>query len=528
MSDPQTLLQKAALGIELGSTRIKAVLVDEQSRPIASGSHTWENHLENGVWTYSLDEVWSGLQACYRDLNEDVNRRFGTQLTRVAAIGVSAMMHGYLAFDKNNALLVPFRTWRNTMTDEAARALSEAFRFNVPQRWSVAHVYQALLNREEHVGRISFLTTLAGYVHWQLTGKKVLGVGDASGMFPIDSASGGYDAAMLRSFDKLTDGCGWRLADLLPAPLSAGAEAGLLTAEGAKRLDPSGRLQAGIPLCPPEGDAGTGMTATNSVAERTGNISAGTSIFAMVVLEKPMRSYYPEIDMVTTPTGKPVAMVHCNNCSSDLNAWVSLFGEFSALTGNPLEPDALYGTLYRKALEGDADCGGLLAYNYYSGEPITGLEAGRPLLMRLPDAKLTLANLMRTHLYASLATLALGMDILRQERVSIERVFGHGGLFKTPGVGQQLLADAIHSPVSVMETAGEGGAWGMALLAQYRAAQSGEPLETYLEKHVFAGQSGVTLAPQADGEQGFAAYLDRFREGLPIEKAAVASLRGGS
>ena len=526
MSDPQQLLQRAALGIELGSTRIKAVLVNEENQPIASGSHGWENRLEGGVWTYSLNEVWSGLQSCYRDLCQDVRRKYGVPLTRVAAIGVSAMMHGYLAFDREGVLLAPFRTWRNTMTEQAACELSEAFQFNVPQRWSVAHLYQAILNGEAHVPQIDYLTTLAGYVHWQLTGEQVLGVGDASGMFPIDSETSGYNVSMLRRFDELVAdrGYAWRLVDLLPAPLNAGEEAGALTAEGARLLDPTGALEAGIPLCPPEGDAGTGMTATNSVAARTGNVSAGTSIFAMIVLRKALSRAYPEIDMVTTPAGKPVAMVHCNNCTSDLNAWVGLFGEFAGLMGRALEPDELYGALYRKALEGEADGGGLLAYNYYSGEPITGLEAGRPLFARLPEARLNLANFMRTHLYASLATLALGMKILEGENVGIERIYGHGGLFKTAGVGQQLLADAIRTPVSVMETAGEGGAWGMALLAQYRATGAEQPLEDYLNERVFAGRQGETLAPDAAGAAGFDAYLRRYAACLPIETSAVDTL----
>ncbi len=520
---------KTALGIELGSTRIKAVLIDEAHTPIAFGSHDWENRLENGVWTYRLNDVWSGIQDCYQKLRQDVRERYGVPLMTVGVIGVSAMMHGYLPFDRGGGLLAPFRTWRNTMTAQAAEELTGALGFNVPQRWSAAHLYQAVLNGEAHVSHIAFLTTLSGYVHWKLTGRKVLGVGDASGMFPIDSQTGGYSARLLERFeDKIAPyRLPWTLLDLLPQVLSAGGDAGALTEEGARLLDVSGELSPGIRLCPPEGDAGTGMVATNSVAPRTGNVSAGTSIFAMIVLEKELKKVHPEIDLVTTPAGRPVAMAHCNNCTSDLNAWVGLFGEFAREIGAKVDANALFGALYQKALEGDKDCGGLLAYNYLSGEHITGLEEGRPLFARLPDAKFTLANFMRAHLCAALATLKLGMEILLgEENVKIDRIFGHGGLFKTKGVGQRLLAAAIRTPVSVLETASEGGAWGIALLAAYAARRApGETLEAYLDERIFAGQAGETVAPDEKDAEGFDAYLRRFSAGLPIERAAVETLR---
>ena len=520
---------ETALGIELGSTRIKAVLVDAQHRPIASGNHDWENRLESGTWTYRLEDVWAGLQGCFQNLREDVERQYGVPLTRVGAMGISAMMHGYLAFGNDGELLTPFRTWRNTTTGRAAEELTALLGFNIPQRWSIAHLYQAIFDGEEHVGRVAFLTTLAGYVHWRLTGQKVLGVGDASGMFPIDSGACDFHAGMVAKFDEkiAPRGFSWRLLELMPKVLSAGDAAGALTGAGAKLLDPSGGLQAGVPLCPPEGDAGTGMVATNSVAQRTGNVSAGTSIFAMVVLEKALQRVHMEIDMVTTPTGKPVAMAHCNNCTTDLNAWVGLFGEFAQALGATATADVLFGTLYRKALEGDADGGGLLAYNYYSGEPTTGLEEGRPLFARLPDAKFSLANFMRTHLYAALATLKLGMDILLiDEKVAIDKIYGHGGLFKTKGVGQRMMAAAIRTPVSVMETAGEGGAWGAALLAAYLVRRAaGEALGGYLEQKVFGGESGETVEPCEADMAGFARYMRRYEAGLSIEREAVKALR---
>ena len=461
---------KAVLGIEFGSTRIKAVLIDENNTPIASGAHDWENRLENGIWTYSLEDIWTGLQDCYRKMTEDVQAQYGVKVEKLGAIGFSAMMHGYLAFNKDGELLVPFRTWRNTITQEASEALTEAFQFHIPQRWSIAHLYQAILNGEDHVKDVDFFTTLDGYIHWQLTGEKVLGVGSATGMFPVDSDTKDYYTSMIEKFDEMAaaKGMPWKVENLLPKVLLAGDNAGVLTAEGAKRLDPTGTLQPGCPLCPPEGDAGTGMAATNSVKQRTGNVSAGTSVFAMIVLEKALKEVHEEIDMVTTPSGDAVAMVHCNNCTSDLNAWVNVFKEFAESFGMEVDMNKLFGTLYNKALEGDKDCGGLLAYNYFSGEHITGFEEGRPMFVRTPDSKFNLANFMRANLYTSLGALKVGLDILlKEEGVAVDRITGHGGLFKTKGVGQKILAGAMDATVSVMKTAGEGGAWGIALLASY-------------------------------------------------------------
>ena len=519
-----------SLGIELGSTRIKAVLIGPDHTPLASGGHDWENRLENGYWTYPLDAVWAGLQDAFAQLAAQVLRQYGVPLERVGSLGFSAMMHGYLPFDAAGELLVPFRTWRNTTTERAAAELTEKFGFNIPQRWSIAHLYQAMLDKESHVKDIAYLTTLAGYVHWQLTGEKVLGVGDASGMFPIDSATGSYHAGMLERFAALAaqGGYGWQLADILPHVLSAGQSAGALTPEGAKLLDPTGVLQPGAPVCPPEGDAGTGMVATNSVAPRTGNVSAGTSVFAMVVLEKPLGRVHAEIDMVTTPTGMPVAMVHCNSCTSDLDAWVRLFADVLQTMGVPADKNALYTAVYNAALAGEADGGGLLSYNYYSGEPITGLAEGRPLFARLPNSTLNLPNFARTLLYAAMATLKLGMDILtKEENVRLEQLLGHGGLFKVPGVGQRLMAGALNVPVAVMDSAGEGGAWGIALLAAYLREKSGDqPLEEYLEKAVFAGSAGSRVEPDPADTQGFAAYMRRYEKGLAIQRAAVENLNG--
>ncbi len=517
------------LGIELGSTRIKAVLISDSSEPIASGSYEWENKLENGIWTYALDEVWKGLRGCYGDLSRDVKEKYGEEITTLGAIGISAMMHGYLPFDKNGVQLAEFRTWRNTMTGAAAEKLTELFKFNIPQRWSIAHLYQAILNKEAHVKDIAFLTTLAGYVHTELTGKKVLGVGDASGMFPIDSETGGYDKSMLEKFDGLLKDGGYPfgLSDILPTVLSAGEDAGTLTAKGALLLDESGKLNAGIPLCPPEGDAGTGMTATNSVRVRTGNVSAGTSIFAMIVLEKALSKYYPEIDMVTTPTGKPVAMVHCNNCTSDINAWAGIFRSFSERAGKPLSQAELYDLLFYAALEGDADCGGIFTVNYFSGEPVTGFEEGRPLLVRTPESTFTLQNLMRANICSALVTLKIGMDILSREKVAVERLLGHGGLYKTKGVGQRLTAAAMNAPVDVMSTAGEGGAWGIALLASFAVRRKdGEALEEYLDKKVFACMESERVCPDITDVAGFEEYTSRFVNGLAVERAAVENIRG--
>lgn len=519
---------KAILGIEFGSTRIKAVLIGQNNEPVAQGSHDWENRLENGIWTYSEDDIWTGLQDCYAGMLKDVKAQYGAEVTSLAAIGFSAMMHGYLAFNEAGELLVPFRTWRNTITEEASCELSELFNFHIPQRWSIAHLYQAMLNKEEHVKDVKFFTTLAGYIHWKLTGKKVLGVGEASGMFPIDSNTCTYDAKMVSQFDELAKGKGYdiKLLDIIPEVLTAGDEAGILTDEGAGLLDVSGKLKGGIPLCPPEGDAGTGMAATNSVAVRTGNVSAGTSVFAMVVLEKPLSKAYDAIDLVTTPSGEAVAMVHCNNCTSDLNAWVNIFREFAEAFG--IEPDMnkLFGTLYNKALEGDADCGGLLAYNYFSGEHITGFEEGRPLFVRTPDSRFNLANFMRVHLFTALGALKTGCDILlKQEKVKVDNITGHGGLFKTKGVGQSILAAAMNAPVSVMETAGEGGAWGIALLASYMVNKNGRTLAQFLDADVFAGETGTKMMPNASDAAGFDRFIERYAAGLAIERAAVDSLK---
>ena len=519
---------KTVLGIEFGSTRIKAVLIDENHVPIASGSYEWENRYENGVWTYHLEDVWTGLQESYRNLNNEVLEKYNTPLQMIGAIGFSGMMHGYLPFDKDGNLLAPFRTWRNTITEKAARKLTTLFQFNIPQRWSIAHLYQAILNKEPHVKDISHLTTLAGYVHWKLTGQKVMGVGEASGMFPINSKTNDYDKRMLKLFNEQLKAkkLPWKLQNILPKVLMAGDAAGFLTEEGAKLLDPSGQLQTGIPLCPPEGDAGTGMVATNSVAERTGNVSAGTSVFAMIVLEKPLSKLYPEIDMVTTPAGKPVAMVHSNNCTSDLNAWVDLFQEFTKALGVEVSESKLFEMLYQQGLAGDADAGGLLAYNYVSGEHLTRLEEGRPLFVRTPESKFTLANFMRAHLFSSLGALKIGLHIFEKERVKIDQILGHGGFFKTKGVGQKVMAAAMNVPVSGMETAGEGGAWGIALLAAYMLHKSNnEPLEGYLSNKVFASENGTTIAPDQGDVDGFTAFMERYKKGLVIERAAVDGLR---
>ena len=516
------------LGIELGSTRIKAVLIDETGTPVASGDHGWENRLENGLWTYTLEDVWTGLQDAYANMAADVKRKYGVEVTGFKAMGFSAMMHGYMAFDQAGQLLVPFRTWRNTNTQQAAEELTELLQFNIPQRWSVSHLYQAILNGEEHVSRVSFLTTLAGYVHWQLTGKKVLGIGDAAGMFPIDSAVNTYDKAMLAAFEQRTaeKGFGKKLESLLPQVLLAGEDAGSLTEEGAKLLDPTGRLRPGIPVCPPEGDAGTGMAATNSVAVRTGNVSAGTSVFAMFVLEKALSRYYPEIDMVTTPTGKPVAMVHCNNCTNEINAWAKVFKGFLEALGQKPDMNAVFTAMFESAAKGAADGGGLLLYNYLSGEPITGMEEGRPLLCRAPEGELSFPNLMRAQLLSALATLKIGLDILAGEQVAVDRLLGHGGFFKTPKVGQSILAAAAGAPVSVMETAGEGGPWGMALLASYAVEKEpGQSLEDYLERRIFAEQKVETIAPDPADVAGFQAFMEQYQKGLPVERAAVDSLR---
>jgi sugar (pentulose or hexulose) kinase len=520
---------KTVLGIELGSTRIKAVLIGEDHTPIASGSYDWENRYENGIWSYRLEDVWTGLQESYRQLSKEVFENFDTPLQTIGAIGFSAMMHGYLAFDEDGNLLVPFRTWRNTTTAQAAEELTELFQFNVPHRWSIAHLYQAILNQEPHVKNISYQTTLSGYVHWKLTGQKVLGIGDASGMFPIDSKTNDYNESKLGLFNERlkVENIGWQVRDIFPKVLTAGDDAGVLTEQGAKLLDPTGQIKTGIPLCAPEGDAGTGMVATNSVAVRTGNVSAGTSVFAMIVLEKELSKLHPEIDMVTTPSGKPVAMAHSNNCTSDLNAWIGLFREFVDALGVEITQSKLFEMLYKKALTGDADGGGLLAYNYFSGEPITHLEEGRPLFVRRPESRFTLSNFMRTHLFSALGTLKIGLDILfEEEQVKIDRVLGHGGFFKTEEVGQKMMATAMNVPVSVMETAGEGGAWGIALLASYLLHQvEKESLEAYLSEKVFEGVNSSTIAPDKRDVQGFAVFMERYKEGLSIERTAVEVLK---
>ena len=520
---------RTVLGIEFGSTRIKAVLTDMEHNPIASGSHQWENRLDHGIWTYTLEDIWTGLQDCYRDLAADVEKQYGEKLVKIGAMGFSAMMHGYMAFDRKNELLVPFRTWRNTITEEASDKLTALFGYHIPQRWSIAHLYQAILNQEPHVGNIAFVTTLAGYIHWQMTGEKVIGVGDGSGMFPIDSDTCDYNSKMLDQFDTLIADrhFDWNIRGVLPRVLVAGQQAGKLTAEGAGKLDPTGTLQAGIPVCPPEGDAGTGMAATNSVGVRTGNISAGTSVFSMVVLEHDLKKAHDELDLVTTPSGEQVAMVHCNNCTSDLNAWVGLFREFAKAIGADPDDNTLYGTLYRKAMEGDADCGGLLAYNYFSGESITGFNEGRPLFVRRPDDRFNLANFMRTHLYTALGALKAGNDILmKEENVKVDFFYGQGGFFKTKGVGDRVMAAALNAPIKLMETAGEGGPWGMALLAAYMLQkEEKETLEQYLAAKVFHGGKVETTEPSAEDVAGFDDFMKDYMAGLAIERAAVDSLK---
>jgi sugar (pentulose or hexulose) kinase len=510
-----------SLGIELGSTRIKLCLIDSAASVLAVGSHDWENQLVDGVWTYSLESVWSGIQAAYADLVADADRRHGVRPTAFGAIGVSAMMHGYLAFDAAGELLVPFRTWRNTSTGAASAELSELFGVNIPLRWSIAHLHQAVLDAEPHVARIAGFTTLAGHVHQRLTGRDVLGVGDASGMFPIDSATKTYDAALLSKYAAAVPSLD--LAALLPEVLVAGQPAGELTAAGAALLDPTGALQPGAVFAPPEGDAGTGMVATDSVAPRTGNVSAGTSIFAMVVLEGPLADVHDELDLVTTPAGDAVAMVHCNNGASELAAWAAIFGGFAAASGSPIDSDTVFDVLFRAALEGEADAGGLLAYNHLAGEPIAGLAEGRPLFVRTPDSRLTLPNFVRAQLYGVFGTLALGMRVLENENVALDRMFAHGGMFRTAGVAQRFLAGALDAPVSVADTASEGGAWGMAVLASF--VGSGQSLDSYLRDRVFAGAAFETVEPDASDVAGFATYLDRYRAGLAVERAAVDALQ---
>lgn len=520
--------KNSSLGIELGSTRIKAVIIDSDYSLIARGEYEWENHFENGVWTYSLEEVWSGLQEAYKNLNDNVKRSYGVDILTVGSIGFSGMMHGYLPFDVEGNQIAQFRTWRNTSTQKAAEYLTSLFEFNIPLRWSVAHLYQAILNKEDHLKKIDYFTTLSGYVHWMLTGQKVIGIGDASGMFPIDSETCDYDKEMMEKFNDVVEPLeySWRLENILPEIKIAGSNAGKLTDEGARLLDPSGKLQSGIPLCPPEGDAGTGMVATNTVLEHTGNVSAGTSIFSMIVLEKALSKYYPEIDMVTTPTGKPVAMVHCNNFTSDINDWAEMFAELAMILGVKIKMKDLFPILFNEAMKADSDVGKLVSCNYYSGEPITGFEKGRPLLIRAPDSRLTLSNFMRSHIYSSLATLEIGMEILtKKEKVQIDYILGHGGFFKTEKVGQQLMADALKIPTTVMKTAGEGGPWGMALLAKYSThKEENESLGNYLKNKVFLNQKSKTTIPSEAGVSSFEKYMERYRLMLEVEHSAIKAL----
>ena len=521
-------LQNLILGIELGSTRIKGVLIDENHNVIASGGYGWENDLENGVWTYPLEKAVAGVRACYSQLRQDFETKYNQPLTRVAAIGISGMMHGYLVFDKDGNQLAPFRTWRNTITGPAAAELSELFQFNIPQRWSIAHLYQAILNNETHVPQIGMIATLSVYIHGLLTGVHAVGIDEASGMFPYDDEAKDFDADRIAKFDELIAprNLPWKLRDILPKVLPAGAVAGFLTEEGAALLDETGTLEAGIPMCPPEGDAGTGMVATGAVLPRTGSISAGTSAFSLQVLERPLKNWYPEIDVVSTPAGKTVAMAHTNTCTSEIDAWVNLIADAGRTMGWNVDMNELYPALYRKALEGDADCDGIIAFNYFAGEPLTATETGRPMLVRLPDSKLTIANLMRSQLYGAIATLKIGMDMLaKEENVESDRLLGHGGFFKTPGVGQQILADALNVPISTMSTAGEGGPWGMALLAAYmdRKAEN-ETLEDYLTSRVFCNAEASVLDPTPAGVTGFLSYMTRYTAALSAQKAAAEIL----
>lgn len=519
---------KTSLGIEFGSTRIKAVLIDDTYRTIASGDYGWASHLEHGLWSYTVEEIWKGLQSAYAEMAGDVEAAYGEKLTHIGHIGFSAMMHGYLAFDEAGELLVPFRTWQNTNTHEAHEKLSELFQYNIPERWSIAHLYQCVLDNEEHVSKVAFFTTLAGYVHWKLTGRKVLGVGDASGMFPIDPTTRTWEAEFIRQFNELPEVAAqpWKLEDLLPEPLVAGTPAGELTEEGAKLLDPTGTLQPGITLAPPEGDAGTGMMATNSVRKRTGNVSAGTSIFATVVLEGKLKALHPEVDLVTTPAGDLAGMSHANNFTSDLNAWVGLFGQFAEALGHPVDAGTLYGTLFRAAIADDVDanCGGLLNYPFRSGEFLAGLPEGRPLFARKPEARMSLGNFMRAQLFGAFSPVKIGMDVMtKDEHVQVDSLVGHGGIFTTPKVAQKILAAAFDTPIKVMATAAEGGAWGMAVLGDY-LWHADEDLADYLDNRVFADAESVTETPDEKDVEGFEDFFARFRAGLPIEHAAIAAI----
>lgn len=518
---------RTSLGIEFGSTRIKAILIDEAFQPIAQGTFEWESSLQEGIWTYNLIEIITGLQVAYREMKEQVEQRYGVTIQTIGSIGVSAMMHGYVACDHTGEVLVPFRTWRNATTIEASQKLTDVFQFHIPERWSIAHLYQAILEEEKHLSRLEYMTTLSGYIHWLLTGKQAIGIGDASGMFPIDEQTKDYNEVMLHQFEDLIaeKGYPWNLRHLLPRVYLAGEEAGMLTVAGAAILDQGKHLQPGIPFCPPEGDAGTGMVATNSVERRTGNISVGTSVFAMIVLEQHLTGVYPEVDMVTTPDGLPVAMVHANNCTSDLNAWMNIFREAFEAMGQPVESERLYGVLLQQALEADRDGGGLLSYGYYSGENITRLPEGRPLFVRAAESRFNLANFMRTHLFSAFGAMKIGMDRLKEhEHVVIDRLLGHGGLFKTPLVGQKMVAAALDTPVSVVSTAGEGGAFGMAVLASYMVNYQQQTLADFLTHQVFASTTEELVEPDPLDVKGFEEFLKRYQEGLPIEEAAVAHL----
>ncbi|MCT1183421.1 ATPase [Lactococcus lactis] len=514
------------IGIEFGSTRIKAVLIDSKFHTIASGSYEWENKLIDGYWTYSLEEVWKGFRRSYRELAAEVYEKYGLILEKVASIGFSAMMHGYMAFDAKDKLLVPFRTWRNSTTLEAAESLTKLFEFNIPERWTIAHYYQAILNQEKHIKQVDYLTTLAGYVHWQLTGEKVLGIGDASGMFPIDSKTKTFDQKLISLFEKQLEAEQFSvdLKSILPKVLRAGERAGTLTEQGAFLIDPTGGLKAGIPLCPPEGDAGTGMVATDSIEVKTGNVSVGTSAFAMIVIEKPLSRVYPEIDIVTTPDGEIVGMVHANNSTSDINAWIKLFEEYTMSLGIEVSREKIFSILFNKALEADKDLGGLLSYGYFSGENITKVSEGRPLFVRLPNSNFNLANFMRTHISSAFGAMRVGMDLLKYEKIEISGLVGHGGIFKTPKVGQQILAAALQKPVTVMETAGEGGAWGMAVLGAFLSSEFGN-LNEFLQQKVFVDTKSITIIPKPEDEESYNLFIKRYHEGLDIERQAIEKMK---
>ena len=525
---------KTFLGIELGSTRIKAVLIDQKGLPLSSGGFDWENRFENGVWTYHLDDVWHGLQKTIEDLNSNYQKQYKSSVPQISGMGISAMMHGYLVFDKSDNQLAEFRTWRNTITEKSSNYLTKLFNYNIPQRWSIAHLHHAIINRESHINEISFLTTLSGFIHYKLTGKKVQGICEASGMLPVDSNTNDYYSDMIDKFEEFAAGenISWKLRDILPKVLCAGEDAGELTEEGAKLLDPSGTvLKAGIPLCPPEGDAGTGMVATNAIKPSTGNISAGTSIFAMLVLEKALKKLHTDIDMLSTPSGNTVAMAHCNNCTSDLDAWVNLFGTAMTKMGMAVDKTKLYHTLYEAALKADPDGGGLVSINYLSGEHLSGFQEGRPLFVRSPDSRFTIENFMRSLLFSSMATLRLGLDILtKDEGVTVTKLLGHGGLFKTPIVGQSLMASVLDIPIAVMESAGEGGAWGIALLAAYTICRSEnqshtDSLQSFLDNVIFKDSNINTIEPNPEDVKGFETYLERYKSALHIERAAVENLK---